>query len=320
MAKDRSSRSADATRGGPSRTARRHLGHNRRMAVWRATSRTHGSVGDVDLTESAALCAQDPVGSVLAAARIEAALSGGARVGGQNLWGVERDGELVAVAWAGANLVPVARPGDEEALDVFAEIARSKGRRSSSIVGPAEQVLGLWARLESEWGPARDVRADQPSMVIDGPPALLADPEVRLGRRADMPVLLPACVQMFIEEVGYSPLEGSPGSYEARVAGLVADGRSFVRIDEGPSGPRVTFKAELGAVSAAVAQVQGVWVPPDLRGRGLASAGMAAVVEHALAGAAPVVSLYVNAYNARALAVYERVGFRRVGTYATVLF
>ncbi len=85
------------------------------------------------------------------------------------------------MAWAGANLVPVVRPGDEEALDVLAEAARLQGRRCSSIVGPAEPVLGLWRRLEREWGPARDVRADQPSMVIDGPPAVAPDPHVRLG-------------------------------------------------------------------------------------------------------------------------------------------
>jgi predicted GNAT family acetyltransferase len=35
---------------------------------------------------------------------------------------------------------------------------------------------------------------------------------------------------------------------------------------------------------------------------------------------APTVSLYANHYNERALAAYRAVGFRRVGTYATVLF
>lgn len=290
------------------------------MAVWRTESPTRRSVGDVDLAEAAALCALDPVGSVLAAARIEAAVAAGGRAGGSQLWGVQRAGELVALAWAGANLVPVVRPGDEEALDVIAEVARVQGRRCSSIVGPAEQVLGLWSRLRGEWGPARDVRADQPSMAIDRAPLVEPDPRVRLGRREDMPLLLPACVSMFIEEVGYSPLEGSPGSYEARVRGLVADGRSYVRIDDTEDGPEVVFKAELGAVSSAVAQVQGVWVPLARRGQGLATAGMASVVQHALAGVAPTISLYVNSYNTRAVAVYEKVGFRQVGTYATVLF
>jgi uncharacterized protein len=61
-------------------------------------------------------------------------------------------------------------------------------------------------------------------------------------------------------------------------------------------------------------------VAPDLRGRGLSERGMSAVVEMALADVAPVVSLYVNSYNVRALAAYRRVGFRQVGSYATVLF
>ena len=35
---------------------------------------------------------------------------------------------------------------------------------------------------------------------------------------------------------------------------------------------------------------------------------------------APVVSLYVNDFNASARAAYRRVGFREVGRYASVLF
>lgn len=289
------------------------------MAVWRTAAPTRRAPG-VDLGAAAALCAEDPVGSVLAAARVESALAGGARRAGPQLWGVERQGDLVAFAWAGANLVPVVRPGDEDALDVLAESARQQGRRCSSIVGPAEAVLGLWQRLAREWGPAREVRADQPSMVIDSAPAVAPDPQVRLGTTADLSALVPACVAMFIEEVGYSPLEGSPGSYEARVRSLVLDRRSYLRMEQTEQGPLVAFKAELGAVSSQVAQVQGVWVPRSRRGQGLATGGMAAVVASARGAVAPVVSLYVNSYNAAALATYRRVGFRQVGTYATVLF
>ncbi|WP_353848673.1 GNAT family N-acetyltransferase [Cellulomonas sp.] len=69
-----------------------------------------------------------------------------------------------------------------------------------------------------------------------------------------------------------------------------------------------------------VAQVQGVWVEPGSRGLRLSEHGMAAVVELARQQVAPVVSLYVNDYNARAIAAYRAVGFRQVGSYATVLF
>ncbi|WP_434080788.1 GNAT family N-acetyltransferase [Sanguibacter sp. Z1732] len=96
-------------------------------------------------------------------------------------------------------------------------------------------------------------------------------------------------------------------------------GRSLVRIDEGPRGREVVFKAELGTVGLGVAQVQGVWVHPRHRGRGLAAPGMAAVIHHARAHFAPIVSLYVNSYNTSALATYHRAGFRQVGTFATIL-
>ncbi len=47
---------------------------------------------------------------------------------------------------------------------------------------------------------------------------------------------------------------------------------------------------------------------------------MAAVVNEALRSIAPVVSLYVNDYNAAARATYRRVGFADSGTFMSVLF
>ena len=59
------------------------------------------------------------------------------------------------------------------------------------------------------------------------------------------------------------------------------------------------FKAEVGAATSAACQIQGVWVAPALRGQGLGTAGTAAVAAAAQRDIAPVVSLYVNAFNAR---------------------
>lgn len=289
------------------------------MARWRSTTRRR-AVTRVDLRAAAELCVRDPVAAVLAATRIEAVLASGAGRGGVTVWGMERDGVLDALCWAGANLVPICDPQDAEALDAFADAARQHGRRCSSIVGAAEPVLGLWERLTDAWGPARDVRPDQPSLLLDRPPLVTPDPDVRPARPDELDLIVPASVRMFVEEVGYSPLTGSPGAYEARVRALVDAGRTFVRVEHGPAGPEVVFKADLGAVSSGVAQVQGVWVTPRLRGRRISEHGMAAVVEQTLGRVAPLVSLYVNAYNAPALACYRRVGFRQVGTYATVLF
>ncbi|KQT00985.1 GNAT family N-acetyltransferase [Cellulomonas sp. Leaf395] len=287
-------------------------------------------LGDVDLEAALAVCARDAVGSVLATSRLEQAVGRTLRAAGGTLWGYEENGELLAVCYAGANMVPVVPVDDPQvvnrALDAFAGLARGQGRRCSSIVGPAEAVLGLWGRLRYFWPAAREVRDDQPSMVIEHAPLIGADPRVRRSRPEEFDTVLPACVRMFTEEVGYSPVSGPGGPYETRVHGLIAQGRSFVRIDPpaGVAGRRrsgdVVFKAELGAVAGGVAQVQGVWVAPDRRGERLSEAGMAAVVQITRGEVAPLVSLYVNSYNTRALAAYRAVGFRQVGTYATVLF
>ena len=89
-------------------------------------------------------------------------------------------------------------------------------------------------------------------------------------RRDEVEVLLPACIAMFTEEIGVSPLAGDGGAlYRARVTELVTQGRAYARIEDG----RVLFKAEVGAATSSVCQVQGVWVHPSLRGRGLSVAG-----------------------------------------------
>jgi predicted GNAT family acetyltransferase len=154
-------------------------------------------------------------------------------------------------------------------------------------------------------------------MAIDGPPLVEPDPDVRLVEPHEVDVLLPACVAMFTEEVGVSPLTGDGGAlYRARVEELIATGRAFARLEDGV----VAFKAEIGAATRAACQVQGVWVHPSLRRRGIGTAGMAAVVIAAQASIAPVVSLYVNDFNIPARRSYKKVGFKEIGTFASVLF
>ncbi len=271
-------------------------------------------LGEADLPAAVDHLASDPVANVFVSARIEAAMAHSWRLGGE-LWGYGHGREWSGLCYSGANLVPDA--AEPAAIAAFAERARRRGRRCSSIVGPREQVLMLWAELEDAWGPARDVRDDQPVMAITQAPLVDGDPRVRRVREDELDILMPACIEMFTEEVGVSPIVGGDGSlYRARVRELVLSGRAVARIDDG----QVVFKAELGSVSSLACQVQGVWVRPDLRGRGISGPGIATVVRYARERFAPTVSLYVNGYNEPAKRAYERVGFSEVGTFATVLF
>jgi predicted GNAT family acetyltransferase len=271
-------------------------------------------LNDRDLGDVLELCDRDPVVNVFVSARVREAGLDPVRLGGQ-MWGFLPGGKLTSACYAGANLVPVA--ATEAAATAFAGRARMQGRRCSSIVGPADAVRQMWRLLRPYWGEPREIRDSQPVMAISGPPLAAPDPRLRRVRPEELDVLLPASVAMFTEEVGVSPLGPDGGAaYRARVAELIGLGRAFARIEDG----RVMFKAEIGAVTPHACQVQGVWVRPDLRGRGLAVAGMAAVTAEALRSVAPVVSLYVNDFNAPARAVYQKVGFTELATLASVLF
>ncbi|MFI8960511.1 GNAT family N-acetyltransferase [Streptomyces sp. NPDC053493] len=268
-----------------------------------------------DLGAALAVLDSAPVENAFVTARVQIAGLDPWRLGGE-MWGWYQDGHLTSLCYSGANLVPIC--ATPEAVRAFADRARRVGRRCSSIVGPAEPTARLWQLLEPSWGPARDVRARQPLMVAEAPSDTVeADPLVRRVRKDEMEVIMPACVAMFTEEVGVSPTAGDGGLlYQARVAELVGTGRSFARIEDG----KVVFKAEIGAATRQACQIQGVWVAPEHRGKGLSETGMAAVLRYALAEIAPVVSLYVNDYNAPARAAYRRVGFQEVGAFMSVLF
>lgn len=271
--------------------------------------RLHG----VDTAKAVALCERHPVDSVLLRVAIEQTGIGASF----SLGRFDADRELTALAWEYGNILPLGF--DEDGLDEVAEEFAGRRRTGSSIVGPADQVMGLWNRICKRWGPARDVRERQFSMVMDSDPDVVADPLVQPAGVGDVSLVFPASVAMYIEEVGYDPTSHGAG-YAYRVARLVRSQHTFIRkapLADG-SGERVVFKADVGALAGGVAQLQGVWVAPDLRGRGIATAGVAAVVKLVRERLAPTISLYVNDYNAAAIATYTRVGFRIAGRWATV--
>ncbi|MGA8258137.1 MAG: GNAT family N-acetyltransferase [Nocardioides sp.] len=271
-------------------------------------------LGASDLEAFLTLANLDPVTNVFALYRARTTSLEPRWLGGE-MWGRFDDGELVSACHVGANLVPIQCTDDD--ARVFAERAMTRHRSATTLVGPHPAVHAFWNEVAGSWGKPREARWHQPHLVITGPPVVAPDPQVRLTDRNDMSLLYPACVAMYSEEVGVSPESGGNSDmYRARVTQLVSRGWSFARFDAG----KLVFKAEVACATADVAQIQGVWVPPERRGEGLATAGMAAVVQAVRAEIAPTVSLYVNEWNHAARRAYERVGFAETSRFSTVMF
>ena len=138
----------------------------------------------------------------------------------------------------------------------------------------------------------------------------------RLATSADLGELLPAAAAMFTEEVGFDPIARYGDGYAARLRTLIAGQRSAIVTDVNG---RVIFKADAGIVNLDAAQVQGVWLHPDYRGYGLAKPFFAAAAQ-ILQRHYPHLSLYVNDYNARALAMYRGTGWEQIGQFSTIIF
>lgn len=270
---------------------------------------------NADLAKVQELLIRKPFENVFVASRIR---TGGleAFMLGCEVWGYEEDGELVSILHHGANLVPV--NGTPDALDAYANRI-GPIRTCASILGVGDEALNLYERLcrrwpGGSWQQPREIRTCQPLMVISKPPVVEPDPRVRRVGRGDEESYFAAAVAMYTEEVGVSPLDGSTG-YRWYVDRLMETGCAMGIVESG----EVIFKSDVGSHTSSVCQVAGVWLRPDLRGRGLSAPAMAAVIE-LCQQVWPHVTLYVNDFNVKALALYRRVGFDEIGALATVLY
>jgi hypothetical protein len=235
-----------------------------------------------------------------------------------SLIGVEHpsDRRLRGVLMHGPLVVPWAP--DPRDLDALARALRPHLPWIQLMVGPQDQVARLQDQLAAQLPPVRTLRAEQPHYAVDFE-SLVATPSdpppLRRARTEELDQLVAAGAAMHLEEVGFDPMMVDPSGYRERVLALIRRGRLYVWMEDG----RVAFKAECSSVTPEAVQLQGVWTDPTLRRQGRATRAMATLCNLLLAET-EWVTLFVNDFNESAIRVYERTGFKRIGSMRTVLF
>jgi uncharacterized protein len=219
---------------------------------------------------------------------------------------------ISGVAYSGRHLVLAAEPS---ALPALAEhVKRRRGERM--IIGARDTVRAFWELIRHWHGRPRLIRDRQLVMALDR--ARLRPYEnrvtVRHARLDETAAVADGSAQMVQQELAYDPRRGAP-DFSAGVARMIERNLWWVGTAEG----EICFICNLGPWCDRTVQLQGIWTPPALRGRGLATASLAAICDRLLE-ATPTLSLYVNDFNAPALALYRRVGFEHVGDFQTILF
>lgn len=216
------------------------------------------------------------------------------------------------VAYFGRQVVLAA---DDDAIAHLAN-ANADGGRERMIVGPRRAVMRYWELVAPSHAPPRRVRDRQLVMALRPEDLREADTlvTVRQARANDCAAVASNSAAMIRHELEYDPMARDPG-FVAGIAQMIQRRLWWV----GESGGVLCFFCNVGPWSERTAQLQGIWTPPAMRGRGLAGAALSGVCR-ALLASVPTLSLYVNDFNDDAVRLYERTGFRTVGEFQTLLF
>ena len=221
--------------------------------------------------------------------------------------------EIVLVASLATNVVLAADPRTPQdvtsaAVGIVAERMITRMMPVRAIISPAPLVEVLWNQVKDRLDPPTVVRMNQPIYAIRGRLDYPDLKEASYSTMRDLDALVPACAAMHTEEVGIDPLERDAVGYRERVRELIGKKRSIVRKAQGI----IAAKCEFSAVTPQCVQLMGVWTNPRVRRSGHARALLREVCGH-LARKGKTVTLFVNDFNAPAIALYESLGFERIG-------
>jgi ribosomal protein S18 acetylase RimI-like enzyme len=273
-------------------------------------------LGSGDLAAVQALLARNPAGSTLLHAFLdEFGIVPPPGVLAYELIGADNGerGLTAAVLVVGRRLA-VAVGESAAGPTLAAAVARSPAL-PRVITGPRELVDRFWDVLSPSAGPARVVHA-QRAMTLDSRSLrYFAEPTLVPASELDVAELLAASEAMFEEETGLAVDVGQRDELRHTVESRVAASRTWVLRD--PVDGRLLFKASIAARSMRAAQLEGVWVPPEARRRGIARRAVSELCRRELAEVARL-TLFVNEENAAALRLYQRIGFTDAGPWRTL--
>jgi len=221
-------------------------------------------------------------------------------------------GRVTGVAYFGRQLAIAAEP---DTIADFGEYAkRQRGERM--IVGERSTIRSFWQSVKAWHTPPRLVRDRQLVMMVDRERLRPYERRVlvRHAKMIEWQAVADGSAEMVRQELAYDPRHGS-ADFSAGIRQMIERRLWWIGTLDG----EVCFLCNVGPWSQQTVQLQGIWSPPEFRGKGLATASLAAICDRLLE-VSPTLSLYVNDFNESAIALYHRVGFEHAGDFQTILF
>jgi uncharacterized protein len=175
-----------------------------------------------------------------------------------------RNGNLEGVALIGHSTLVEARTN--EALKALAFTARSSGTPIHLIMSSGTAAHSFWNYLGTQEGPA--MVCTELLFEVGFPfPVKKCEFELRHARIEELEIVAVAQAEVAEIECGSNPMARDREGFLKRVSRRIEQNRVFVVFE----GDRLVFKADIIAQTDAVAYLEGVYVGPEYRGRGIAS-------------------------------------------------
>lgn len=199
--------------------------------------------------------------------------------------------------------------GPAEAIPILVEALRDPGSKPPGVVGlaaMAAQFVSAWTAATGEKvasGTAMNLHvADR----VDGPAGVSG--ALRFARAEEAEWVTDAFIQFAID---IDADESERGESRKSAAAYMARGEVWVWDVDGAPVSMVCCN-RMGSEGARVAPV---YTPPDKRGRGYASAAVAALTTRLLDGGADWCAIFADVENATTNKIYQRIGYKEYGTY-----
>jgi predicted GNAT family acetyltransferase len=230
---------------------------------------------------------------------------------------VSVDGEggpvAVAIRTPPFNLLLALAP--ESAIEALVDTLDARAGELPGVNGPADAARVFAERWSGARGMTTTVTMQQGLYELTQvvPPDPRASGALRVARADDVG-LVASWMAGFAGDARLPAHEGD--ALRKSAAARVEGGGLFMWEHEGAP---VSMASLQGATRHGI-RVSFVYTPPELRGRGYASACVAALSEQALASGKRFCTLYTDLANPTSNSIYQRLGYRRIGDSVMIAF
>ena len=198
------------------------------------------------------------------------------------------------------------------AMREFGVIAQTH-TRTHMIMGEVDAVEEFWNYYADE---GQEMRRACRELLFELRHAMDVPEEIGEMRRAnlgDLDQIVPVQAAMAEFESGVNPFEVDPEGFRARCARRIEMGRIWVLEEDG----KLVFKADIQADTPDVIYLEGVWVSPAERGKGIGRKCMRQLCRDLLTRSKSV-CLLVNQESGRSHTFYRMCNFKMRGVYDSI--